>query len=129
MSKWAKLFSVVLVCMASLVGAGHTGEPKNIASAKKTNAARLKGMKDAIVDLEKGPIKQKDYNDRPDSPSWRAFVKLMTKDCGVTWETVRRDKVSQDEMEGYNDVMRVELEHRFGRGIIEKLEKKAEQTK
>jgi hypothetical protein len=107
---------------------GHGDEPKPAAAAqKKVSALRLQGMKEALVDLEKGLIKQKDYNDRPDSRSWRAFAELMTKECGVVWEWVKREKVPQDELGGYNDVMRVEIEHRFGRGIIEKLEKKAEE--
>src|SRR5262249_2601859 len=96
---------------------------------QKVNGARLKGMRDALADLEKGFVKQKDYNDRPDSLAWGNFARLLTKECGVVWETVQRDKISQEEMGGYNDVMRAEIEHRFGRGIFEKLWKQAEQMK
>ena len=54
---------------------------------------------------------------------------LLSRLWGVVWETVKRDTVTQEEIGGYNDVMRVEIEHRFGRGIIEKLHKKAEEKK
>jgi hypothetical protein len=121
------------VCLLSLAAwlplVGHADEPKKAEPApKKVSQLRLKGMKDALVDLENGLIKQKDYQDRPDSPSWSAFVKL-TKEYGVVWEKVKRDVVTQEELGGYNSVMRVEIEHQFGQGIIEKLHKKAEEKK
>jgi hypothetical protein len=116
-------------CLFLAVAAMAADKPEAALAQKKVSEVRLKGMKDALVDLEKGFIKQKDYNDRPDSRSWRAFVELVTKECGVVWETVKRDRVSEEEMGGYNDVMRAEIEHRFGRGIFEELHKKAEEEK
>jgi len=35
---------------------------------------------------------------------------------------VSSDQVSPEEMGGYNDVMRAEVEHQFGRGIFESWE-------
>jgi hypothetical protein len=96
---------------------------------KKVNEARLKGMRDAVADLEKGFLKQKDYNDRPDDLTSINFALLMTKECGVVWERMSSLEISVEEMGGYNDVMRVEIEHRFGRGIVEKLLKQAEQMR
>jgi len=52
------------------------------------SGARLKGMKDAVADLETGVVKQKDYNNRPDSLAWGYFVELTRKECGVVWEAV-----------------------------------------
>jgi hypothetical protein len=96
---------------------------------KKVSEARLKGMRDALADLEKGFVKQKDYNDRPDDLASINFARLMTKECGVNWERMGSQEISVEEMGGYNDVMRVEIEHRFGRGICEKLRKQAEEMR
>jgi len=44
------------------------------------------GMKDAVADLETGVVKQKDYNNRPDSLAWGYFVELTRKE----WESSGR---------------------------------------
>jgi hypothetical protein len=112
--------AAILLCEASAVDAG--GAPAKL----KPNEARLKGMKAAIADLEQGILKQK-YPPLPDSPQHIDYVNVLKKDYGVAAEVVdEKDKAQRDERDGYNDVMRVEIEHRFGRGILEKLWKEAE---
>src|SRR5262245_42370747 len=116
-------------CLFLVVAAMAAGKTEAAPARKKVNKIRLQGMKDALVDLEKGFLKQKHYNNQPDPPWWGAFLRLMKQEGGVVWEAVKRDKVTPEEMGGYNDVMRAEIEHRFGEGIFEKLHKKAEKMR
>jgi hypothetical protein len=135
MKKLVSATSLVLLAVLALSATAAESKSLSTSSAERAAAKepvskdRLKGMKDAVADLEKGLLQQKDYNDRPDSPEWANYVALLTKECGVKWVTVLRDKVSVEEMEGYNDVMRAEIEHRFGRDIFDKLWKKAEEKR
>jgi hypothetical protein len=94
---------------------------------KQPNPDRLKGMKAAVADIEAGKLTQKSFP-LPD-PAWHGrYVELLKKECGVEWEPVRDNPSAEliAEMGGYNDVMRVEIEHRFGRDILDKLQRKAE---
>jgi hypothetical protein len=103
------------------------GPPKAVKDREQPNPDRLIGMKAAIADIEAGKLKQKSPP-LPD-PGWHErYVELLKKECGVEWEMVTGISTVKQvaEMWGYNDVMRVEIEHRFGRDILRKLEKKAE---
>jgi hypothetical protein len=65
------------------------------------------------------------------SPAWHAkYVKLLKERCNVAWEVVQRPaNISDallDEVNAYNEVMRVEIERRFGANIFEKLRAEAE---
>jgi hypothetical protein len=123
----------VLICVLALVVFGgffaapvRSDSPKAEPDKKKPDPDRLKGMKAAVADIEAGKLKLK-YMPLP-APPWQGrYVELLRKECGVEWETV--EKATADliaEMGGYDDVMIVEIEHRFGKGILEKLQKKAE---
>jgi hypothetical protein len=84
-------------------------------------------MKAALADIEAGKLKQKSFP-LPDPPWQGHYVEILRKECGVEWETVT-DKAAAPltaEMGGYNDIMRVEIEHRFGRDTLDKHQKKAE---
>ena len=102
---------------------------------EKPNPARLKGMKSAIADLEKGITKQKEYPALPYSPHYQDYIRLLKKECGVEWQVIkspgdsRKKKTLSEEVGGYNDVMRAEISHRFGSDIFEKLHKKAKAKK
>lgn len=94
----------------------------------KANTARLNGMKAAIFDLEKGILKQKEYPPLPYPPGYIEFIRLLKSECGVEWEVIRTQTDSKDlreEVSGYNDVMRAEIQHRYGIEIFESLHKKA----
>ena len=98
----------------------------------KVNPQRLIGMKAALVDIEAGKLKQK-FPPFPDSVQQRNYTDLLKKECGVESQVVGADAAGPgkalDEMNGYNDVMRVEIEHRFGVGILAKLSKNANEAK
>lgn len=112
--------AVVLAFCGAVFGADETAAK----SKPKPNAARLKGMKAAIVDIEKGALKEK-HPPYPDAPQHKAYFDALKK-LGVTIEVVNaKTQAEKDEMGGYNDVIRVEIEHRHGRGIVEKLWKEA----
>src|SRR5262249_16062489 len=53
------------------------------------------------------------------------YVALLKKECGVEIEIGFGDGQEKANV-GYNDVMRVEIEHRFGVGILERLQARAE---
>ena len=103
------------------------GQPNAEQDQKQPNPYRLRGMKGAIADIEAGNLKQKS-GALPDPPWHRQYVELLKKECGVEWETVTDKPVTDSiaQMKGYNDIMRVEIEHRFERDILDKLMKKAE---
>jgi len=118
---------VALVVITGLVLNVLADEPRKADLPKrKPNPERLKGMKAAVADIEKGLLKQKEFP-LPD-PAWFAgYLALLKKECGVTWEMVNAKdyKEGRAGLDGYNDVMRVEIEYRYERGILEKLEKQA----
>ena len=96
--------------------------------------ARLKGMKDALADLERSRLQLKEFP--LPAPGWfPAYLELLRKECGVEWQSVRFEDVLQEgtnpraELDGYNDLMRVEIEHRHGPGILSKLRERAESLK
>jgi len=121
--------SALLVLLGWLIVSPLPGDPPQGDPGKvKPTAARLKGMKDALADIEKGQLKQKEFA-LPDPAWFGQYRQLLKKECAVDWVTV--DKSSDEpknpraEIDGYNDVMRVEIEHRYGKGILEKLHEKA----
>jgi hypothetical protein len=118
---------VALVVVTGLVLNSRADEPRKADLPKgKPNPARLKGMKAAVADIEKGLLKQKEFP-LPDPAWFPDYLALLKKECGVTWEMVdpKDYKEGRAELDGYNDVMRVEIEYRSERGILDKLKKKA----
>ena len=101
----------------------HTAQPDK----NQPNLYRLKGMKAAIADIEAGKLRQKSGS-LPDPPWHRRYVELLNEKCRVRWETITDKPTAKliAEMGGYNDVMRVEIEDRFGRDILDTLRNKAE---
>src|SRR4051794_7019607 len=86
-------------------------------SKKKADPARIQGMKAALADIEKGFLKLKTIP--PPAPPWYGeYLALVKKECGVDVVNVN-DAGAQ--MQGYNALMMLEIEHRFGKGILEKL--------
>jgi hypothetical protein len=124
------LASALLVLLGGLiVGPLFADLQPGKSGTAKPSAARLKGMKEALADIEKGQLRQKEFP-LPD-PAWFGdYLKLLKDKCGVDWVTVEirvnDPKDPRAEIDGYNDVMRVEIEHRFGKDILEKLRKQAE---
>ncbi len=125
-----RLFVCVLA-VAALAGLctqpARPGPPMGLQDKKQPNPYRLKGMKAAIADIELEKLKQKS-GALPDPPWHRRYVELLSDECGVEWETVTDKPTTKliAEMRGYNDVMRAEIEDRFGPNILDKLRKKAE---
>jgi hypothetical protein len=115
----------MLASVAFLVFGAFAVGADDAKTKSRPNDARLKGMKAAIGDLEMGILKQK-HPPYPDAPQHRDYVDALKKNYGVVAEVVdEKNKAQRDERDGYNDVMRVEIEHRFGRGILDKLWKEA----
>ena len=118
----------VLVMAAWLIFFTMVDASKNEPPKVKPTPARLKGMKAAVADLEKGVLKQKEYPPLPYQAAYLNFIRLLKSKCGVEWDVINSTSVSQellDEVGGYNVVMRADVEHRFGREIFAKLRKKA----
>ena len=90
--------------------------------SKKASADRIKGMKAAVADVEAGNLKWKELP--LPYPAWHPrYVALLKTECGIQYLSVADTKPA--ELEGYNDVMRAEIEHRFGHGVMGRLHKKA----
>jgi hypothetical protein len=121
----------ILVCSGLTVGAAHSEGEKGAPAKDKPNPDRLTGMKAAVADIAAGKLKQK-FPPFPDSPQQRNYTELLKQECGVESQVVggyRGPGKVGDEMKGYNDVMRVEIEYRFGAGILDRLWKKAGEVK
>ena len=123
--------AVLLVCLGQLgvaePPAKQAGKGAAPAKQKPPDQDRLNGMQAALTDLQAGKLKQKSFPIPP--PPWHGqYLELLKEECGVEWETLKGQANLKriTELGGYNDVMRAEIEHRFGRGIFDKLEKKAE---
>jgi hypothetical protein len=118
------LAAVLVVFCGAPAGAGPSEVAQGGAGKGKPSPGRLKGMKEALADVEKGSLKQL-FPPAPFPPDHPEYVKLLKQECGVESEV---DSKAVDEMNGYNDVMRAEIEHRFGRGILDQLQKKAQEA-
>jgi hypothetical protein len=121
------LLVTCVVCCGPFVSLASSEAQKEGPAYSKPNPDRLKGMKAAVADIEAGMLKQK-FPPYPDSLEHRTYTDLLKKECGVVTEVVREfvGKAGM-EMSGYNDMMRVEIEYRFGEGIPDKLMKKAKE--
>lgn len=120
------LFALLLT--AALGAAPYAAAVAQEGKAKPVNADRLQGMKAALADVEKGTMKLKAVP--PPAPPWEAdYLKLVKEECGVEIVYVD-DKESSDtklraRMDGYNAVILLEIEHRHGKGTLERLGKRA----
>src|SRR5207302_257334 len=99
----------------------------------KMDPARLRGMKAAVVDLEKGLLKVKRFYisiGQMAAPKWWGeYVSLLKKECGIALvyvDEARFPPPPHPDMDGYNAVMLLEIERRFGKGILAKLRSKAD---
>jgi imidazolonepropionase-like amidohydrolase len=118
----------MLFLVGPLLGSLPAQSPGGGAEGAKPAAARLKGMRDALADIEKGLLKQKGFS-QPDPAWFPEYLRLLKKEHGIDWETVAK---SQEEprdaragLDGYNEVMLAEIEHRFGKGALDKLQERA----
>jgi hypothetical protein len=86
--------------------------------------ARLRGMKAALADLEAGKLKLKSFPLA--DPAWQGrYVALLKEKYGVAYEVFTGYALDTTlaELGGYNAVMQMEIEHRFGEGALAKLQK------
>jgi hypothetical protein len=124
------LFAAMVVLVGGVIaGAVAADSPNDQPGEAKPSAARLKGMKEALAEIEKGHLRQKEF--ALPAPAWFGeYLKMLREKCGVNWITVgMRSEDPKDpraEIDGYNDVMRVEIEHRFGKDILKTLRQQAE---
>jgi hypothetical protein len=89
------------------------------AEKARVSPARSAGMKAALADIGRGVLKQK-YPAYPEFPQLKTHAERLKKDYGIETEIVHNvNDLSAAEMAGYNDVMRVEIEHRFGPRVLE----------
>lgn len=103
-------------------------------ATRRPSEARMKGVMAATKDLESGILKQMEYPALPYSPADQEFIRLLKSECGIVWEVAKsksppRSNESdhlREEVDGYNDVMEAEIEHRFGRDIFDTLRRKAQ---
>ncbi|HAY81473.1 MAG TPA: hypothetical protein DCY79_16840 [Planctomycetaceae bacterium] len=95
----------------------------------KIHPGRWKGMKAAVADLDKGVLQLNEYPPLPSPPFHSAYTWLLQTECGVGWQLVKSPKYSEalrGSVAGYHDVMRAEIEYRFGRDILTQLRSRAQ---
>jgi hypothetical protein len=92
-------------------------------------AARTKGIAAAANDTGNDTLKLKEYPPMPPPPWHAKYVQRLKEHCNAEWEVVQGPADSdalREEVNAYNEVMRVEIERRFGVGILEKLRAEAQ---
>ena len=117
---------VITGLMGWAFACGLLADPPNTKSARpKVSIMRVQGMKDAVADIEAGEMKWKSIP--LPSPPWHGrYIKILREECGVRWENVNdTSKEIRDQIKGYNDVIRAEVEHRFGRDVISRMHERA----
>jgi hypothetical protein len=120
------MFRLAFFALALYATTAPAADPTSPDKGKAT-AERVKGMKAAVAEIEKGKLKLH-FPPAP-FPAWhQEYVASLKKECGVEAEAIAGvDRKRGEEMDGYNDVMRTEIEYRFGKGILDKLQKRAEE--
>jgi len=118
----------ILTCIGALaVALGSVSADDLKGGSGTASPARLKGMKAAVADIEKGTLRRREFL-LPDPAWFGTYTALLKTECGVVWETVDPEnyKNGRAELDGYNDVMRAEVEHRHGKGVLDRLRKQAQ---
>ena len=120
--------SVFILCIAAAFGvaAGVSADEPMSQLGKKVNRDRLKGMKSALADIENGVLRQKGLARH--YPLWYGdYMSALKDELRVEYEAVNPKDYPDGlaELDGYNDVMRVEIESRFEKGVLTKLKKQA----
>jgi hypothetical protein len=110
--------TLVLLFFGSAMADWSSAQP----AKGKISPARLQGMKEALVDIEKGMLMQRlEYPVVP--PAFLvAWSDLAKKEYGIDMSIT----FGRPEDDGYNAVMLLEIEHRFGRGVMTKIAERAE---
>jgi hypothetical protein len=108
-------------------------ESKTLTAVRTPSTTRMKGMKAAMNDIADGVLNLIEYPALPYSPHDQEFIRLLKTEYNITRE-VPKNKIRsgsddaelfREEVGGYNDVMKAEIKHRFGRDALEKLRAKA----
>jgi hypothetical protein len=93
-----------------------------------TASAHEKGVQEAKAAIAEGKLKIKEYPPLPSPAGHGEFIKLLKEKCGVDYEVVSAPGFSEDlqaEVKAWNDVMRPEIQRRFGPTIFQDLEQEA----
>lgn len=104
------------------MGASSADDGK-VPAKGKTSPDRLRAMKAALADIEKGILRQVLAYPFAPPPYIGAYADLAKQEYGIQISLTR--DLTRDE-NGYNQVMLMEIEHRFGRGVLTKLMERAE---
>ena len=112
----------------ALTRVDNVAEVEETITEPNVSAARLAGMNSAIADLRKMILMLKEYPPLPYAPHHPEYIRLLESEFQVSWKVINSKDDSQDlceEVGEYNDVMRAEIEHLFGRDILERIEDRA----
>jgi hypothetical protein len=111
----------ILFTLAIVLGLGEAR------AGDKPDPDRVKGLKAAVTDVETGVLRLI-LPPAPAPLSQLEYAKLLRTEYGVEATTAGFGPAEGGEKAdgGYNDVMRAEIEHRFGAGVLDRLQKRAE---
>jgi hypothetical protein len=88
---------------------------------------RERGAKEAAGAITAGTLKLKEYPPLPSPAGHQEYIRLLRERCGVEYEVPQLPPgVSEgdfiQEVRGWNDTMKAEIERRFGAGILGRLQ-------
>lgn len=120
---------VALTASAAVAFQAAADESKDGSGPGKSDPHRVKGMKAAVADIEADMLRLK-VPPLP-APAWHeTYLALLKKEFGIEAEhVVEFTGPAGRELHGYNAVMTLEIEHRFGKGVLDKMREKAEKPK
>jgi hypothetical protein len=93
-------------------------------------SGREKGVRDAQVAIAAGELKVKEYPPLPSPAAHGEYIQLLRERGGIGYEVPTKppgvaESVFVDEVRGWNDTMEVEINRKFGAGILGRLRQQA----
>src|SRR5438105_131579 len=114
---------IASLAIVVLAGCQQTTATFNVTAGSTTALApRAKGAKEAADAIAAGQLKWKEYPPLPAPASHGNYIRLLKERCNVDYEvaSLRKGMAEEDfrqEIQGWDDTMRVEIQKRFGDNI------------
>jgi predicted Zn finger-like uncharacterized protein len=114
---------------AEVVAAHEDAEVALANAAERKLIGFKKGVAEARDAIAQNKLLLKEYPPLP-APAWHGdYIKLLKEECNCDYQVIAAPKLAQDqqdEIKGWNQIMRAELRRRHGETIIDDLHKEAE---
>ena len=133
--RWIPLACILVTgflagCSSSDEQGSQSGRGQGIAQDKGSRSGREKGIREARAAIAEGKLKLKEYPPTPSPPGHGEYTALFRERCGVEYEVISTPDFSEElkqEVWGWNEMMRAEIERKFGPDIFQQLNEEAKE--